>query len=145
MSKARKEAAKKKSVAQKAATRANRIRNLAAVDGKPEFKQPAFSAEDASDQSRDAHPLFDLATKALDEKAFDSAIELLRQAIRLDPMNPELFVRLGVAYANTEQHDFALAACEMAMKLDPNHTVARKNRRYALQALGLPESTTLST
>jgi cytochrome c-type biogenesis protein CcmH/NrfG len=145
MSKARKEAARKKSVAQKAAKRANRIRSLATVEGRPGSKEPAFRAENAPDQSCASHQLFDLATKAPDETAFKSDIELLRQAIRLDPMNPELFVSLGVAYANTEQHDFALAACERAIKLDPNHTLAQKNRSYALKALGLPESTTLST
>jgi lipoprotein NlpI len=66
---------------------------------------------------------------------------MLRQAIRVDPDQADYFVCLGTAYAHAEQHDFALAACEMALQLAPEHAVAAENRRHALKALGLPETT----
>jgi len=139
MSKASKEAAKKKSVAQKAATRAKKQQGLAPVD------QPN-SPNDVDDASA-AQELFERATTTINTARTDAdyayAIELLRQAIRHDPKQTEYFVSLAIGYAHVAQHDFALAACEMALQLTPEHAVAAENRRHALKALGLPETTTI--
>jgi len=125
MSKARKEAAKKKSIAQKAATRANKLQ----------------SASANTDETDSAQELLLLGTTALTNEEFTTAIELLRQAIRMNPQNVDSFVSLGLAYANLGQHDFALAACEMALQLEPGHSIALENRSHALRALGLPMTT----
>ena len=138
MSKARKEAAKKKSVAQKAATRAKKLQNLGPVAC--ELSTTNHVKDDSA-----AQELFLRATTAIDtattDADFAAAIELLRQAIRIDPNQADFFVSLATAYAHSEQHDFALAACEMALQLAPEHAVAAENRRHALKALGLPETT----
>ena len=138
MSKASKEAAKKKSVAQKAATRAKKLQRST-----PETGQ--LSSGNGLNGSRAAQELFLRATTTIDtattDADFGSAIELLRQAIRIDPNQADFFVSLATAYAHSEQHDFALAACEMALRLMPEHAVASENRRHALKALGLPENT----
>jgi len=138
MSKVSKEAAKKKSVAQKAATRAKKLKGLAAAVGH------SSSPNDVDDAST-AQALFDRATNTITTARTDaeyaSAIELLRQAIRLDPNQAEYFVSLAISYAHVAQYDFALAACEMALQLTPEHALAAENRRHALKALGLPETT----
>ena len=125
MSKARKEAAKKKSIAQKAATRANKLQSATEQIGGPESAQELFAR----------------GATALNNEEFTTSIELLRQAIRLNPQHVDSFVSLGLAYANLGQHDFALAACEMALQLDREHPVALENRRFMLNAMGLPDST----
>lgn len=138
MSKARKDAAKKKSLAQKAATRAKKAHGLTPLGGMPESSKEATAANLAQE-------LFAKATSTIETAATDadyrSAIDLLRQAIRLNPDEAEYFVSLSLAYAHAEQHDFALAACEMALQLAPDHPVAADNKRNALKALGLPETT----
>jgi tetratricopeptide (TPR) repeat protein len=140
MSKARKEVAKKKSVAQKAATRAKKLRGLSPVLDEP-------SSSNGVENVSTAQELFERATNTISTAKTDadhaSAIELLRQAIRIDPNQAEYFVSLAIGYAHAEQHDFALAACEMALQLAPEHAVAAENRRHALKALGLPETTTI--
>jgi tetratricopeptide (TPR) repeat protein len=141
MSKARKEAAKKKSVAQKAATRAKKLQSLMPI---LEESGSTNLAEDASA----AKELFSRATTTLDTAAsgadYRSAIDLLRQAIRIDPNSVEYFVSLSVAYAHAKKHDFALAACEMALQIAPGHPIAAQNRRNALKELGLPETTLIN-
>ena len=128
MSKARKEAAKKKSLAQRAAIRAKKQQMASQEIGQcPSFQE-----------------LFERGAAALANEAFTSAIDLLREAIRLDPENADCFVSLGTAYAHLGQHDFALAACEMALQIDPEHVLAMANRSHALKALGLPETTLVS-
>jgi Flp pilus assembly protein TadD len=125
MNKTRKEAAKKKSAAQKAATRANKQRS---------------NPEAVIEPNAEVELLGRSATALMNEE-FTVAIALLREAIRLNPQNAESFINLGIAYANMEQHDFALAACEMALRIEPEHSVALENRRAMLGALGLPNST----
>jgi Flp pilus assembly protein TadD len=125
MSKARKEAAKRKSAAQKAATRANKQRSVNVTIDEPNSEQE----------------LLERGVRALSSEDFTIAIKILREAIRLNPQNPESFISLGIAYANMGQHDFALAACEMALQIEPEHSIALENRRSMLVALGLPNNT----
>jgi tetratricopeptide (TPR) repeat protein len=147
MSKARKDAAKKKSVAQKAATRAKKLQGFAPVVGGSSSANGATNGQSRTglDDANSAQELFALATatigNATTKAEYASAIQMLRQAIRVDPDQADYFVCLGTAYAHAEQHDFALAACEMALQLAPEHAVAAENRRHALKALGLPETT----
>jgi Flp pilus assembly protein TadD len=125
MSKARKEAAKRKSAAQKAATRANKQRSTNVTIDEPNLE----------------HELLERGARALSSEDFTIAIKILREAIRLNPQNPESFISLGIAYANMGQHDFALAACEMALQIEPEHSIALENRRSMLVALSLPNNT----
>jgi Flp pilus assembly protein TadD len=142
MNKTRKEAAKKKSIAQKAAARAKKIKTLNEAIIKP---SPAVASEKKGIQEAPTQTeVLARANFALKNDDFEMAVTLLREAIRLDPLNPDTFVSLGIAYANLGQHDFALAASQMALQLNPEHAIAVKNRGLALSALGLPETTNLS-
>jgi len=154
MSKARKDAAKKKSVAQKAATRAKKLQGLGQTERKPgTTRKPdvpiglELNASHYTEYSDSAQELFERAAAAIETATINSdyleAIDLLREAIRIDPNQADYFVSLAEAYAHTEQHDFGLAACEMALRLAPQHAVAAKNRQHALKALGLPDTTVL--
>ena len=142
MSKASKQAAKKKSVAQKAATKAKKLQPLV-----PEVEKQS-SETDTLEDVNVARELFKHATSELNnattQSEYSSVIDLLRQAIRLDPGQVDYFVSLAIAYAHAAQHDFALAACEMALRLAPEHAIAAENRRHALKALGLPETTRIN-
>ena len=124
MNKVRKQAARKKTIAQKAATLANRRQ----------------SAPKPIEEVDSAQELLHLGTIALSNNEFATAVELLRQAIRTNPQNVDSFVSLGIAYANLGQHDFALAAYEMALQRDPKNSLALENRKYMLDALGLPDN-----
>jgi tetratricopeptide (TPR) repeat protein len=155
MSKARKEAAKKKAVAQKAATKAKKLQTLVLEDeqsgstpgpGVQEGDEP--SPAELLDDVDLARELFERATFALktatDKGEYSSVIDFLRQAIRLDPNQVDYFVSLAIAYSHAGQHDFALAASEMALQLAPDHPIAAENRRQAIRALRLPITTKLS-
>jgi tetratricopeptide (TPR) repeat protein len=150
MSKARKEAAKKKSVAQKAATRAKKLQSVVPLVSEPSFTNGAYNAKSdtAPEDINAAQALFAQATTTIDTATtyadYAAGIELLRKAIRIDPNQADYFVGLATAYAHAEQHDFALAACEMALQLAPENAVAAEYRRHALKALGLPETTQIS-
>jgi Flp pilus assembly protein TadD len=142
MNKTRKEAAKKKSIAQKAAARAKKIQTLNESTINP---SPAVAPrKQGIDEIPTHNEVLSQANSALENDDFETAVNLLREAIRLDPLNPDTFVSLGIAYANLGQHDFALAACLMALKINPEHAIAIKNRGLALSALDLPETTSLS-
>ena len=155
MSKASKEAAKKKSVAQKAVTRAKKLESIVQTNREASSTTQSEIPEEGRLVSKNelelfasAHELFEKATAALktatSDAGYSTAIDLLRQAIRLDPRQADYFASLAVAYAHTDQHDMGLAACEMALQLAPDHAVASENRRHALKALGLPDNTSLS-
>lgn len=154
MSKARKEAAKKKSVAQKSTTRAKKLHSLEQTEREPgTTRKPnvptglGLTSANDTEYSDSAQALFERAAAAIEMATINSdylaAIDLLRQAIRIDPNQADYFVNLAEAYAHTEQHDFGLAACEMALRIAPQHAVAAENRRHALKALGLPDTTVL--
>ena len=154
MSKARKEVAKKKSVAQKAATRAKKLQNFEQPGLKPVSNtDPNFLVMHGSastlrtERFNLSNDLFEQADAAIKTARTDTdyaiAIDLLRQAIQLDPNKADYFVSLAEAYAHLGQHDFGLAACEMALRLAPENHVAARNRGLALKALGLPETTNL--
>jgi|GEM_PF-3064773 Flp pilus assembly protein TadD len=142
MNKTRKEAAKKKSIAQKTAARAKKIQTLNEATINP---GPAVAPrKQGIDKIPTHNKVLAQTNSALENDDFKMAVDLLRESIRLDPLNPDTFVSLGIAYANLGQHDFALAACLMALKINPEHAIAIKNRGLALSALDLPETTSLS-
>jgi len=154
MSKASKEAAKKKSVAQKAATRAKKQQDCEPPDLKGVLSTgpnlpviPGSASTNSAENFNLSKDLFEQADDAIKTAKTDAdyaiAIDLLRQAIRLDPNKADYFVSLAEAYAHLGQHDFGLAACEMALRLAPENHVAARNRGLALKALGLPETTNL--
>lgn len=57
----------------------------------------------------------------LDTMRHDQAIDLLRQAIELDPFNPLLHAELGEAFAWAGEKDSAVNSLMRALELDPEH------------------------
>lgn len=54
------------------------------------------------------------------------AVELLKEAVKLDPLLTEAHLLLAVAYGDSEQYELALAAAKDAAKLDPHSAEANR-------------------
>jgi tetratricopeptide (TPR) repeat protein len=144
MNKARRDATKKKSAAQKAATHAKK--RQAVLSAMQVFSPP--EVVDQTESTDSPRALFVRATTTMStataEADYGTVIDLLRRAIRIDPHQVDYFIHLASAYAHAGQQDFALAASELALRLEPHHRFAAENRRQALKALGLPETTRIT-
>ncbi|MBD1911458.1 CheR family methyltransferase [Leptolyngbya sp. FACHB-16] len=53
------------------------------------------------------------------EKAYAQAIQQLQQIVRNEPQNGAAYHWLAQVYANSGQHELAIAACQQAMQCDP--------------------------
>jgi Flp pilus assembly protein TadD len=66
------------------------------------------------------------------EKCFEAdgklskAVSLLKEAIRLDPLNFEAYLLLGIAYAEMGEYKRAVKALDEALELDPHNEMAKK-------------------
>ncbi|MGF7030501.1 tetratricopeptide (TPR) repeat protein [Paenibacillus mucilaginosus] len=67
------------------------------------------------------------------EKLFDEpeerlwlAVELLKEAVELDPLSVEGFLLLGMAYHRLGEYAQALRSIKELLKLDPQHTIGRR-------------------
>ncbi|SEN26491.1 tetratricopeptide repeat protein [Paenibacillus sp. OV219] len=56
----------------------------------------------------------------------EDALELLHEASRLDPLNIEALLMLGAAYATLSRYDEAAACARDAVRLEPEHSAARR-------------------
>jgi tetratricopeptide (TPR) repeat protein len=54
------------------------------------------------------------------------AITLLKLAVRLDPINENGYLLLGLAYAKLEQYSQAIKYLQMLLKLDPEHVLGKQ-------------------
>jgi Flp pilus assembly protein TadD len=68
----------------------------------------------------------DLAKKAIKDKNWDKAIELLDKAVARDPKNAEIHNLLGFAERNRGNLDAAFKHYEVALSLDPKHRGAHE-------------------
>ncbi|MCZ8520507.1 MULTISPECIES: tetratricopeptide repeat protein [Paenibacillus] len=67
------------------------------------------------------------------EKLFDEpeerlwmAVELLKQAVELDPLSVEGFLLLGMAYHRLGEYAHSLRSLKELLKLDPQHAIGRR-------------------
>lgn len=60
------------------------------------------------------------------EKQYGRAIDILNDAIRLDPLALEAYLLLGIAQAELGRINDALEAIDEALRLDPHHEMAQK-------------------
>jgi tetratricopeptide (TPR) repeat protein len=70
------------------------------------------------------------------EGQFPEAIQRLRQAIRLDPANPDLHHELGVTFLMIRDWDRARVELLEAIRHEPNNADAHNGLGYALEKLG---------
>lgn len=68
-------------------------------------------------------------------KQMNKAIELLKEAIRLDPLSVEAYLILATVYASEKNYILALSAAKEAYRLDPLHELTKSlvNEYKALQ------------
>lgn len=77
-----------------------------------------------------------LGNAYLDADDLDAALTWLRRAVALDPGQTEAWASLGFLFAATGQCAAAVAACDAALRQQPEFGVARWNRAYALLLAG---------
>jgi tetratricopeptide (TPR) repeat protein len=70
------------------------------------------------------------------EGQFPKAIQKLRQAVRLDPANPDLHHELGVTFLMIRDWDQARVELLEAIRHEPNNADAHNGLGYALEKLG---------
>jgi tetratricopeptide (TPR) repeat protein len=74
---------------------------------------------------------FTLGSIAMYQNEYQDAVNAYREAINLDPKNPDLYVGLGIAFARLGDIKNAQQALQNALALKPQHTEAQNH----LQAL----------
>mmetsp|Transcript_7001 Transcript_7001/g.12252 ORF Transcript_7001/g.12252 Transcript_7001/m.12252 type:complete len:832 (-) Transcript_7001:26-2521(-) len=76
--------------------------------------------------------LTNLGVAYINKKDYDSAIQQFLLVCEQRPSDANNFVNVGVAYANKKDYKSALNSFEKALKLDPNHDVAKQMQRRCL-------------
>lgn len=83
---------------------------------------------------------FNRANAYSDLNDFDRAVPDYDEAIRLDPLGPDLYINRGLAYANQSNYGQAVLDFNEAIYLNPNLGMAYQNRCMALTLLGRLEA-----
>jgi Flp pilus assembly protein TadD len=86
----------------------------------------ASGGESGGSYSTPADPDLDHAKKAIKEKNWDKAVELLEKAVARDDRNAEIHNLLGFAERNRGNLDAAFKHYERALALDPKHRGAHE-------------------
>ena len=68
----------------------------------------------------DFKALKELAIQALELQEYDTAVELWKEAIKLNENDPDVFLNMGYAFLKLEKYQEALDSSRRAMELDPN-------------------------
>lgn len=76
-------------------------------------------------ENKEAHK--ELADAYLKEKDYDKASEHLSKAIRLAPLDPDLYLLQGIYYEDTGNIGMAIASYERLLKIIPNSSRANNN------------------
>jgi len=79
----------------------------------------------------------DQATQSIQSGQFDQALQLIEQALALDPNNAEAYVLKGIGLSQTGQPAAATEALKRAVDLDPNNAKAEYNLAVHLYSQGL--------
>jgi tetratricopeptide (TPR) repeat protein len=84
----------------------------------------------------DAQTLAADGAKKLDARDYSAAIDLLRQAVALDPAHKSAWNNLGRALAASRQYPQAVEAYDKQLAVNPYDEYAYNNKGLALQTLG---------
>ena len=88
---------------------------------------PAYAVD--SDEPRGTSagdPEYSAGRKAIEEKNWQRAIELLNKAAQKDPRNADIQNNLGFAYRKAKQLPLAFKHYELALSIDPDHRGAHE-------------------
>ena len=88
---------------------------------------PAYAVD--TDEPRGASagdPEYTAGRKAIQEKNWQRAIELLGKAAQKDPRNADIQNNLGFAYRQAKQLPLAFKHYELALSIDPDHRGAHE-------------------
>lgn len=90
----------------------------------------------ALEEARKANPedinlVLTEARMYIDLKRMDKFEELMQEAVKLDPTNPELFYNLGVVNGNAEKYDEAISYYKKAIELKDDYANAYLNLAFA--------------
>src|SRR5688572_2574378 len=79
-------------------------------------------------QTSEAQALYNQAVQAYESGNLEEAIELLDEAIRLEPDFIDAYINRGVAYADLGDYRQAIADFTHAIRLDENFALPYNNR-----------------
>jgi len=105
----------------------------------------AYASRPASREARlasdlpsgtDAESLHKAGTKALQQRDYQTAVELLKRVAEQDPQSKVVWDELGRAYAGLDDHDKAIAAFQKQVELDAFHKTAYEDLAIELQETG---------
>ncbi len=91
---------------------------------------------EATDNSRDARALFDLATEKMRRNHLDGALADLDRAIRLQPGKPLYVSQYGLCLAQRGDFDRALQLCEHAARAGARDPLVLVNLGRVYRAVG---------
>ena len=84
--------------------------------------------------------ILNLSRTWINDRNFNDAIQLLKNAILMDPGNPNLYNNLCFVYASQKNYNDAVRTCTAALKIAPGFQLAKNNRawiKYEMQKQGL--------
>lgn len=86
-----------------------------------------WAQDNTKNREAEALRLNDEAVKQIDAEKYKTAIELLDQAIRIEPNYATAYYNLGTSYFHLQQFEKAAAAFQQAIKLHPTYAEAFTN------------------
>jgi tetratricopeptide (TPR) repeat protein len=104
-----------------------------------ESKKEVIQKKDEGGQPMDAARYYQLGKEYMEKGEFFKAIDVLEEAIGLDPHCIEACLKAGNCYEKLKKYEKALAYYEKALELDPDSTEIRYSLGVSLQLLGLPQ------
>jgi len=92
----------------------------------------------AARDPRDAAARIELGNLLMDHKRWEEAIRWYREALALNPAQPNVITDLGACLVDSGHPAEGLAEFEKVLQQDPNHRNALYNKAIALMQLGKP-------
>jgi tetratricopeptide (TPR) repeat protein len=80
---------------------------------------------DPSSQSNNPEELILSATEKQRIGAYDEAVEVLRQALKIDPESVAAYIRMGLVYSEADQRNEAIDSFKKSLEMDPENLQAR--------------------
>lgn len=83
--------------------------------------------------------LIGLAAEYIQQRCLDDAERLLKQALKMDPKNSEIYRLLGVNFVFKKDLDAALEMFDRSIKIDPKNCLTHSNQGNVYRVLYQPE------
>jgi cytochrome c-type biogenesis protein CcmH/NrfG len=121
-----------------AAVAAPAARAAAAAPARPAIDPDEVKAMEslAQRQPQDAAVRTELGNLYMDHEEWDEAIRWYREALAVDPANPDVRTDLGACFVHSGRPELGLAEFETVLKARPEHRNAMFNRGVALVNMG---------